>query len=129
MHHVQAADRIQLVILLEVGRRVRAERGVDHRLHALPLENLGHAAVGGGLGEIDALEAHALVQAEGPAPIEPHDARRGGPSQQALDHAAPDERPKTGHCDDTRFVHGTPLGGGSDARLADPHGVRYHAPR
>ena len=61
--------------------------------------------------------------------VEPDDARRSRSSQQTLDDAASYERPKAGHCDDARLVHGTPLGGGSDARLAAPHRVRYHAPR
>jgi len=102
VHHVEASDRLEFVIHLEVRGRLGSERRVDDSLGSLLGEHLGDAAVSGGLRQVDAVEAHERIEPEGAAPIQADDSKVGRPLQQAPDERTPQIGAEPGDCDDAR---------------------------
>jgi hypothetical protein len=102
VHHVKASDRLELVVHLEVGRRLGSERGVDDGLGSLLGEHLGDAAVGGGLRQIDVVEAHERIEPEGAAFIQTDNSQAGRLLQQTPDEGTPQIGAEPGDCDDAR---------------------------
>ena len=99
---MQAADRLELVIELDVGGGLRAEGGVHHRLDPLAHQQLRDAVVGGGLGEVDAVEADPAVEAERPPLVEADHAQLAEAGEQPLDQPAADAGAEPGDRDDAR---------------------------
>ena len=97
---MQAADRLELVIELGVGRGLRAEGRVHDGVDALAHQQLGDAVVGGGIGQVDAVEADAPVETERPALVEPDHAQIRNAREQPLDQPAADARAEAGDRDD-----------------------------
>ena len=102
VHHVKASDCLEFVVHLEVCRRLGSERRVDDSLGSLLGEHLGDAAVGGGLRQIDAVEAHERIEPEGAALIQADDSNVGRLLQQAPDERTPQIGAEPGDCDDAR---------------------------
>lgn len=70
------------------------ERGVQNRVARFLLEDLREQAVGGGLGQVDAVKTHASFEATRQAQIERDDARRGVAFEQPLREARSGEGTK-----------------------------------
>ena len=102
VHHVEASDRLEFVVHLEVGGRLGSERRVNDSLDTLLGEHLGDAAVGSGLRQIEAVETHERIEPEGAAPIQTDDSNVGRPLQQPPDERTPQIGAKPGDCDDAR---------------------------
>ena len=102
VHHVQAADRVELVVELEIGRRIGAERRVQHRFDALALEDRRDARVGARVGEVDAVEAHALVETERAGDVDADEPQRGRARREAHRELAAQEGPQAENRDDAR---------------------------
>ena len=103
VHHVKASDRLEFVVHLEVGGRVRAKGRVNQRLGPLAVENLRQLAVGRRIRQIDTAVANAIVHADGASVIDAEDPDRRLPEQESLDEPPAEEGPESGNRDDARF--------------------------